>query len=327
MTQEEIDRVYGLPFTRRPHPSYGRQRIPAFEVVKDSIQIMRGCFGGCAFCSITVHEGRIIQSRSEESILAEIGRMAEQPDFSGTISDLGGPTANMYQMNCSRPEVARKVPAASCLHPAICPLLATDHGPLHAACSKAARRQPGVKQALVASGIRMDLALRSPAYIRRGRPASHRRAAEGRARTRRPRGVAADEQAADRDVRGVRPAVPGEAGRGGQEGVSRALFHRRASGQRPAGDDRPGVVSEAARTEARQGAGLHPRPDGHRHVHVLHGLGSDERRDRSTCRAAARERRLQRALLQYFKPENYADVREALERPTGSIWSATARSV
>ena len=108
LSQEEIDRIYGLPFTRRPHPSYGRQRIPAFEVVKDSIQIMRGCFGGCAFCSITVHEGRIIQSRSQESILAEIRRMAQEPGFSGTISDLGGPTANMYEMNCSRPEVREK---------------------------------------------------------------------------------------------------------------------------------------------------------------------------------------------------------------------------
>ena len=112
LAQEEMDRVYGLPFTRRPHPSYGRQRIPAFEVVKDSIQIMRGCFGGCAFCSITVHEGRIVQSRSRESILAEIGRMAEEPDFSGTISDLGGPTANMYRMNCSPAGDAREMPAA-----------------------------------------------------------------------------------------------------------------------------------------------------------------------------------------------------------------------
>ena len=92
-------------------------------MVKDSIQIMRGCFGGCAFCSITVHEGRIIQSRSEASILAEIRRMAAQPDFSGTISDLGGPTANMYQMNCSQPEVREKCRRLSCLHPTICPLL------------------------------------------------------------------------------------------------------------------------------------------------------------------------------------------------------------
>ncbi len=163
LSPEEIDRVYGLSFTRRPHPSYGKRRIPAFEVVKDSIQIMRGCFGGCAFCSITIHEGRIIQSRSEASILAEIRRMTEQPDFSGTISDLGGPTANMYGMNCTRPEARTKCRRVSCLSPTICPMLSTDHGPL-VRLLKAARQQPGVKKALVASGIRMDLAAKSPAY-------------------------------------------------------------------------------------------------------------------------------------------------------------------
>ncbi len=117
LAEDEMDRVYGLPFTRRPHPSYGRQQIPAFEVVKDSIQIARGCFGGCAFCSITVHEGRVVQSRSRESIVAEIGRMAASPDFSGTVSDLGGPTANMYYMNCCRPEMRDKCQRLSCLRP------------------------------------------------------------------------------------------------------------------------------------------------------------------------------------------------------------------
>ena len=165
LAEEEMDRVYGLPFTRGPHPSYSPERIPAFEVVKDSIQIARGCFGGCTFCSITVHEGRVVQSRSRESILAEIGRMAESPDFSGIVSDLGGPTANMYHMNCCRPEMRDKCRRLSCLRPSICPMLATDHGPL-IELLKAARRVPGVKQALVASGIRMDLALRSPAFIR-----------------------------------------------------------------------------------------------------------------------------------------------------------------
>ena len=164
LTQEEMDRIYDLPFTRRPHPSYGKQKIPAFEVVKDSIQIVRGCFGGCAFCSITAHEGRIIQSRSEKSILAEIRRMADDPEFKGIISDLGGPTANMYQMNCSRPEVREKCRRQSCLHPAICPQLATDHGPI-IRLMKAARNEKGVKQVFVASGIRMDLARRSPKYI------------------------------------------------------------------------------------------------------------------------------------------------------------------
>ena len=117
LSQAEMDRVYGLPFTRKPHPSYGRQPIPAFEVVKDSVQIMRGCFGGCTFCSITAHEGRIIQSRSQESVLGEIRQMTADPDFKGVVSDIGGPTANMYQMRCTRPEVEANCRRLSCVHP------------------------------------------------------------------------------------------------------------------------------------------------------------------------------------------------------------------
>jgi uncharacterized radical SAM protein YgiQ len=105
LEEAEMDLVYGLPFTRRAHPAYGKKKIPAYEVVKHSIQIMRGCFGGCTFCSITAHEGRIIQSRSAESVLAEIGRLGEDPSFTGVVSDIGGPTANMYRMKCTRPEV------------------------------------------------------------------------------------------------------------------------------------------------------------------------------------------------------------------------------
>jgi len=165
LEQAEMDRVYGLPFTRKPHPSYGREQIPAYEVVKDSVQIMRGCFGGCTFCSITAHEGRIIQSRSQESVLGEIRQMAAEPGFTGTVSDIGGPTANMYQMRCSRPEVEAVCRRLSCVHPTICKLLGTDHGPLVQLMQKA-RAEPGVKKVLVASGIRMDLARRSPEYMR-----------------------------------------------------------------------------------------------------------------------------------------------------------------
>ncbi|MEX0979371.1 MAG: YgiQ family radical SAM protein [Pirellulales bacterium] len=164
LLQAEMDKVYDLSFTRKPHPGYGRRRIPAFEVVKDSVQIMRGCFGGCTFCSITAHEGRIIQSRSPESVLGEIRRMAADPDFKGVISDIGGPTANMYQMRCQRPEVEAKCRRLSCVHPTICKLLGTDHGPL-VQLMKSARQEPGVKKVLVASGIRMDLARRSPEYM------------------------------------------------------------------------------------------------------------------------------------------------------------------
>jgi uncharacterized radical SAM protein YgiQ len=164
LAQAEMDRIYDLPMTRRPHPGYGRQKIPAYEVVKSSIQVMRGCFGGCAFCSLTAHQGRVIQSRSRASVLAEIRRVAGAPDSSGIISDLGGPTANMYQMGCGDPQAARECRRPSCLHPTICKLLRTDHGPL-VELLRDGRRQAGVRQLLVASGVRMDLARRSAAYI------------------------------------------------------------------------------------------------------------------------------------------------------------------
>jgi len=165
LAQEEMDRVYGLPYTRRPHPSYGKAKIPAYDVVRDSVQIMRGCFGGCTFCSITAHEGRIIQSRSQESVLGELRQMAADPKFSGTVSDIGGPTANMYEMRCTRPEVEAVCRRLSCVHPTVCKLLGTDHGPLKDLMRKA-RREPGVKKVFVASGIRMDLARRDPEYLR-----------------------------------------------------------------------------------------------------------------------------------------------------------------
>jgi uncharacterized radical SAM protein YgiQ len=165
LSQPEMDRIYGLPYTRKPHPCYGKQNIPAYEVVKDSVQIMRGCFGGCTFCSITAHEGRIIQSRSQDSVLAEIRRMTADPEFSGVVSDIGGPTANMYEMKCVRPEVEAKCRRLSCVHPTICKLLGTDHGPL-VQLMKKAREEPGVRKVLVASGIRMDLARRDPEYMK-----------------------------------------------------------------------------------------------------------------------------------------------------------------
>ena len=164
LTRDEMDAVYGLPFTRKPHPSYGGAKIPAFEVVRDSIQIMRGCFGGCTFCSITAHEGRIIQSRSRKSVMDEVRRMKEEPDFKGVISDIGGPTANMYEMRCTKPEVEKVCRRLSCVHPTICKLLGTSHGPLKK-LMKEVREEPGVKRAFVASGIRMDLARRDPEYI------------------------------------------------------------------------------------------------------------------------------------------------------------------
>jgi uncharacterized radical SAM protein YgiQ len=160
----DMDNIYDLPYTRRPHPSY-TEPIPAFEMIKDSVTIMRGCFGGCTFCSITAHQGRIMQSRSEESVLREVRKMAQDPEFAGIVSDVGGPTANMYHMRCSRPEVEAKCKRLSCVHPSICKLLNTDHGPLLDLLRKA-RNEPGIRKILVASGIRMDLAQLAPEYLR-----------------------------------------------------------------------------------------------------------------------------------------------------------------
>jgi uncharacterized radical SAM protein YgiQ len=164
LSQAEMDAVYDLPYTRRPHPSY-TEPIPAYEMIKDSVTLMRGCFGGCTFCSITAHQGRIIQSRSEESVLQEVRKLAADPEFSGVISDVGGPTANMYEMRCTRPEVEAKCKRLSCVHPTICKLLGTDHGPL-VHLLRRARQEPGIRKVLVASGIRMDLAQLSPEYLR-----------------------------------------------------------------------------------------------------------------------------------------------------------------
>lgn len=164
VSQSVMDQIYGLPYTRRPHPIYS-EPIPAYTMIKDSVTIMRGCFGGCTFCSITAHQGRIIQSRSKESVLTEVREMTRDKDFSGVVSDIGGPTANMYQMRCLRPEVEAVCRRQSCVHPTICKLLGTDHGPL-IQLMKEARETPGIKKVLVASGIRMDLARRSPEYMR-----------------------------------------------------------------------------------------------------------------------------------------------------------------
>jgi uncharacterized radical SAM protein YgiQ len=162
-SQAAMDHFYDLPYTRRPHPRY-TEPIPAFEVVKDSVTIMRGCFGGCTFCSITTHQGRIIQSRSRTSITKEINRMAGDADFKGVVSDIGGPTANMYEMRCLDPGVEAICRRLSCVHPKICKLLGTDHGPL-LEVMREARKQKGVRKVLVASGLRTDLARLDPTYM------------------------------------------------------------------------------------------------------------------------------------------------------------------
>jgi uncharacterized radical SAM protein YgiQ len=166
LTTAEFDAVFDLPYARAPHPGYGNARIPAWEMIRFSVNIMRGCFGGCTFCSITEHEGRIIQSRSEASVLREIEAIRDQtPGFTGVISDLGGPTANMYRLACQSPEIEQSCRKLSCVYPAICPNLNTDHSSLVHLYRKA-RELPGIKKVLVASGVRYDLAIRDPAYVR-----------------------------------------------------------------------------------------------------------------------------------------------------------------
>ena len=162
---DEMDWIFDLPYQRRPHPSYGDARIPAYDMIKTSVNIMRGCFGGCTFCSITEHEGRIIQSRSEDSILREIEKIRDQvPGFTGTISDLGGPTANMYKLNCKSPKIQKTCKRLSCVYPNICKHLNTDHSPTTQLYRKA-RAIPGVKRVAIASGLRYDLALKDPEYV------------------------------------------------------------------------------------------------------------------------------------------------------------------
>ena len=166
LTTKELDALYELPFTRQPHPTYGDAKIPAYEMIRFSIAIQRGCFGGCTFCSITEHEGRIIQSRSEESILREIETVRDTvPGFTGVISDLGGPTANMWRLSCRSPAIEAACRKPSCVYPGICPNLNTDHKPLVNLYRKA-RSISGIKKVLIASGVRYDLAVESPEYVR-----------------------------------------------------------------------------------------------------------------------------------------------------------------
>ncbi len=166
LTTKEMDAVYELPYRRVPHPAYGEAKIPAYEMIRFSVAIQRGCFGGCTFCSITEHEGRIIQSRSEGSVLREIETIRDTvPGFTGVISDLGGPTANMYRIACKSREIETACRRPSCVHPGICPNLNTDHSAL-VHLYRSARELPGVKKVLIASGVRYDLAVESPEYVK-----------------------------------------------------------------------------------------------------------------------------------------------------------------
>jgi uncharacterized radical SAM protein YgiQ len=311
ISQQAMDRIYALPYTRRPHGSY-REPIPAYEMIKDSVTLMRGCFGGCTFCSITAHQGRTIQSRSQESVLAEIRDMTADPAFKGGISDIGGPTANMYEMKCTRPEVEAVCRRQSCVHPKICKLLGTDHGPLIQLMQKA-RTTPGIRKVLVASGIRMDLARRSPEYMSelvRHHVGGHLKVApehvdpEVLTRMRKPANDDFEQFTAD-FLRQSRRAgkkqyivpyfIASHPGSDLNAMIELALFLKR-NGYRPdqVQDFIPAPMDVAT---CMYYTGLDPFTG--RQVYVAQHL---------------RDRKLQRALMQFFKPENYFEVREALRQ-------------
>jgi uncharacterized radical SAM protein YgiQ len=174
LSTQEMDHVFDLPYARSPHPRYadgngrhdGATKIPAWEMIRFSVNIMRGCFGGCTFCSITEHEGRIIQSRSEASVLREVEAIRDRVEgFTGVISDLGGPTANMYRIGCKSPAIEAACRKPSCVYPGVCPNLNTNHDALIRIYRKA-RALPGIKKVLIGSGVRYDLAVESPAYVK-----------------------------------------------------------------------------------------------------------------------------------------------------------------
>jgi uncharacterized radical SAM protein YgiQ len=311
LSQEEMDRVYDLPYTRRPHPSY-TEPIPAYEMIKDSVTIMRGCFGGCTFCSITAHQGRIIQSRSQESVLKEVRKMSADPEFSGVVSDVGGPTANMYQMRCTRPDVEAKCKRQSCVHPTICKLLGTDHGPLIELLRRA-RTEPGIRKVLVASGVRMDLAQLSPEYLRE--LAAHH--------------VGGHLKVAPEHTDPHVLELMKKPENGNFESFARAF--KKAS--QDAGKPKQFLVPYYIAS--------HPGSDLHAMIDLAlflkrNGYRPDQVQDFipapfdvATCMYYTgidpfskqevfiarnlRDRKLQRALMQFFKPENYFEVRKALE--------------
>ena len=310
LTQEQMDAIYDLPYTRRPHPKY-REPIPAYEMIKDSITIMRGCFGGCTFCSITAHQGRIIQSRSQESVLREVKKLTADPEFKGVISDIGGATANMYQMRCTRPEVEAKCKRLSCVHPTICKLLGIDHGPL-IELMRQVREQPGVRKVAVASGVRMDLAQLSPEYVQelaahhvggRLKVAPEHTSPEVLALMKKPpinnfsQFERLFKKASAKAGKPKQYLVPyfiaSHPGSGLNEMIDLALFLKR-NGYRPDAvqDFIPAPFDIAT---CMWYTGIDPFTK--KPVQIARGL---------------RDRRLQRALMQFFKPENYFEVRAAL---------------
>jgi len=310
ISQEDMDRVYGLPYTRKPHPMYRGQKIPAYEVVKDSVTIMRGCFGGCTFCSITAHQGRIIQSRSQESVLAELRSMAADATFSGVVSDLGGPTANMYEMRCTRPEVEAKCKRLSCVHPTICKLLGTDHGPL-VELMRQSREVPGIDKVFVASGIRMDLAQKSPEYMEelaRHHVGGHLKVAPEHTDANVLRVM---KKPGSEDYQGFAEAFQNASRKAGKKQFLVPYY----IASHP-GSDLNAMIDLAVFLKRNgykpdQVQDFIPAPFDIATCMYYTGLDPFTGQEVYVARHL-RDRKLQRALLQFFKPENYFEVRKAL---------------
>ncbi len=309
LTQERMDSYYGLPYTRRAHPAYV-DAVPAWEMIKDSVTVMRGCFGGCSFCSITAHQGRAIQSRSRESVLNELKALAADPQFKGTVSDLGGPTANMYRMRCSKPEIEKICKRLSCVSPTICRCLDADHGPL-IELLKAAGAVPGVNKVLVASGIRMDLARLSPEYMRE-LVAHH---VGGRLKVAPehvdPGVLALMKKPAHGTFEDFARKFREENERAGKKQFLAPYF----IASHP-GSDLSAMIALAVFLKRN---GYRPDqvqdfiPTPHDLATAMYYTGKDPDTGLTVPVARGmRDRRLQRALLQFFKPENYFEVREAL---------------
>lgn len=310
LSQAEMDDVYDLPYTRKPHPKY-TESIPAFEMIKDSVTILRGCFGGCTFCSITAHQGRIVQSRSKDSVLKEVNAIAADPDFKGIVSDIGGATANMYTMRCSRPEVEAKCKRLSCVHPTVCKLLGTDHGPL-IELMREVREVDGVRKVLVSSGIRMDLAQLSPEYVRE--LAEHHTG--GRLKV-------APEHTSPKVLEAMKkPSID-------NFGVFAEQFRQAsADAGKPKQQLVPYFIASHPGSDLTEmiDLALYLKRNGYRPDQVQDFIPAPF--DIATCMYYAGvdpftkkpvqsakhlgDRKLQRALMQFFKPQNYFEVREAL---------------
>ncbi len=309
LSENEMDQIYDLPYTRRQHPSYA-EPIPAHTMIKDSVTIMRGCFGGCTFCSITMHQGRIIQSRSQDSIIKEVEGLAKDPDFKGHISDLGGPTANMYQMRCKQPEVEKICRRQSCIHPSVCKLLGTSHKPTIELMRKS-RQVKGIQQVNIASGIRMDLARHDEEYLQElaeHHVGGHLKVAPEHVSTRvldnmKKPGIHTFDEFAERFDKASRKVgkeqylvpyfIASHPGSMVEDMIELAVFlKQRGYKPRQVQDFIPAPMDVAT---CMFHTGLDPMTM--RSVDTVHRL---------------QDRKTQRALMQFFKPENYFTVRKAL---------------